>query len=384
MKKKPLYQTIYQSVKEDIQSSKYAPGDQVPTEKELMDMYDVSRLTAKNAMNLLAEEGWIHRVSGKGSFVSELVVEKANRSEQRQARLIGLILAGFSDSYGTELLRTMVDELTRRGYHAILKISNESQEMETQYLNELIALGVQGILILPVQAEFHNVALLKVTLSNFPIVLVDRRLSGLSVPYVGSNNREIANQLTSKLLNSGHSKISVISHEHLNNSSLSDRLDGIRDAYMEKQVLLDNNLWLLELETSYWNLSDTHVLEKDFQKIYQKLQEKPEITCFFTLDYLSGQILWYALHQIGKSIPEDYSLLSFDGPQHNFLSPSFSRIIQNQTEIGLHAVELLLQMIESGRPDYKEVIVKTKFQDNNSIRVIKEQRRNAPVSDVGK
>lgn len=368
MKKKPLYQTIYQQIKEDIQRGKYASGDQVPTEKELMGMYDVSRLTAKNAMNLLAEEGWIHRVSGKGSFVSEQAVEQANESEQRHARLIGLILAGFSDSYGTELLRTTVNELNRRGYHTILKISNESQELETQYLNELITLGVQGILILPVQAEFHNIALLKVTLSNFPIVLMDRKLSGLSVPYVGSNNHEIASQLTSRLLNSGHSKISVISHENLNNSSINDRIDGIKEAYMDNQVLLDNSLWLLDLETSYWNLTDTKVLESDFQKIYHKLKEKPEITCFFALDYLSGQILWYALHQIGKRIPEDYSLLSFDGPLQSFLSPSVSRVIQNQSEIGLHAVELLLQMVASGKTTYKEVIVDTSFMDNDSIR----------------
>ncbi|MNW39580.1 Arabinose metabolism transcriptional repressor [compost metagenome] len=370
MKKKPLYQKIYQQIKEDIQNGKYKPGEQIPTEKELMEIFEVSRLTAKNAMNLIAEEGWINRVSGKGSFVSELAADQTIRDDTGNSKLIGLILAGFSDSYGTELLRTIVNELNQRGYHTILKISNESQELETEYLNELVSLGVRGILILPVQAEFHNPALLKITLSNFPIVLMDRKLAGLSVPYVGSNNKDVSSQITSRLLSSGHSKICVVSHKDLNNSSINDRIDGIKEAYMDNQVLLDTNFWLLDLETSYWNLTDTEILEEDFQKIYRKLAEKEGITCFFALDYLSAQILWHALNKLGKKIPEDYSLLGFDGPFQDFLSPSFSRVIQNEKEIGTNATDLLIQLIDSKQFDAKEVIVDTRFLDNQSIRSI--------------
>ncbi|WP_179088007.1 GntR family transcriptional regulator [Paenibacillus sp. FSL R7-0273] len=372
MRKKPLYQKIYQQIKEDIQNGKYKPGEQIPTEKELMELFEVSRLTAKNAMNLMAEEGWINRVSGKGSFVSELAAQPPAPAEARSSRLIGLILAGFSDSYGTELLRTIISELNQKGYHCILKISNESQELETEYLDELIAIGVEGIIILPVQAEFHNPALLKVTLSNFPVVLMDRKLAGLSVPYVGSNNKEVAGRITSQLLTSGHHKICVISHNNVNNSSINDRIDGIKEAYMSNQVLLDTQLWLLDLETSYWNLTDVQGLETDYQKIYQKIAEKPEITCFFALDYLSGQILWNALERAGRKIPEDYSLLGFDGPPDNFLSPSYSRIIQNQKEIAVNAADLLIQLISSKQFDSKEMIISTHYLDNQTVRSLAE------------
>ncbi|MNZ73237.1 DNA-binding transcriptional repressor PurR [compost metagenome] len=139
---------------------------------------------------------------------------------------------------------------------------------------------------------------------------------------------------------------------------------------MDNQVLLDTNFWLLDLETSYWNLTDTEILEEDFQKIYRKLAEKEGITCFFALDYLSAQILWHALNKLGKKIPEDYSLLGFDGPFQDFLSPSFSRVIQNEKEIGTNATDLLIQLIDSKQFDAKEVIVDTRFLDNQSIRSI--------------
>ncbi|TDQ37688.1 GntR family transcriptional regulator [Aureibacillus halotolerans] len=361
---KPLYQMIYEKVKHEIKTGKYDVGHQIPTEKQLMELFDVSRLTAKNAMNLLVEEGWITRIPGKGSFVSE---EVKGKIVTKKSDLVGVILAGFSDSYGAELLRATISYLNEKGFQCILKISNESQELETEYLNELISLGVRGIIILPVQAEYHNQALLKITLSNFPIVLMDRKLFGLSVPYVGSNNKAIANQMVNKLIELGHQNISVVSHKHLNNSSVSDRIEGIKEAYYNNTMVLDNSMWLLNLETSYSNRINEACLERDFESIHKKIKEHQNITCFFALDYFSGQIVWNALSKLGKKIPEDYSLIGFDGPVDHSLTTSFSRIIQNQEAIAKHAVDLLAQLVHSIEVDKKEVIVEARFIDDHTI-----------------
>lgn len=61
----PLYLKIYQSLKQDIENSVYKPGDQVPTEGGLADLFHVSKITSKRALNMLAEEGLLSRQKGR-------------------------------------------------------------------------------------------------------------------------------------------------------------------------------------------------------------------------------------------------------------------------------------------------------------------------------
>ena len=70
MTKQPLYQKIYQDLKLKIMNQTYQEGDQLPTELELADMYQVSRITSKRALVELENDGFIYRLRGKGSFVS--------------------------------------------------------------------------------------------------------------------------------------------------------------------------------------------------------------------------------------------------------------------------------------------------------------------------
>ena len=49
----------------------YSPGSKLPSEKELMEQYNVSRITSKKALEMLADRNIIVRMPGKGSFVLE-------------------------------------------------------------------------------------------------------------------------------------------------------------------------------------------------------------------------------------------------------------------------------------------------------------------------
>lgn len=70
MKQVPLYEQIHDTILTQIDTGVYPPGEKLPSEKELEGIYHVSRITAKKAMNLLAESGRIVRMPGKGSFVA--------------------------------------------------------------------------------------------------------------------------------------------------------------------------------------------------------------------------------------------------------------------------------------------------------------------------
>lgn len=74
MAKKPAYLTIADTLRSQIERREYAPGDRLPSERELVDDFGVARMTVRHALELLQDEGIIDRRRGRtgGTFVREL------------------------------------------------------------------------------------------------------------------------------------------------------------------------------------------------------------------------------------------------------------------------------------------------------------------------
>lgn len=68
---KPLYLQIEAAIKHDIYNQKYKPGEKLPTEVELGEIYGVSKITIRKAMEKLTNESLVERIRGKGTFVSQ-------------------------------------------------------------------------------------------------------------------------------------------------------------------------------------------------------------------------------------------------------------------------------------------------------------------------
>lgn len=73
----PLYQKIENDIKEQIDQKKLKAGEIIPSENQLSNMYDVSRMTVRQALNNLVLEGYLYKHKGKGTFVSERKIEKS-------------------------------------------------------------------------------------------------------------------------------------------------------------------------------------------------------------------------------------------------------------------------------------------------------------------
>lgn len=71
-KKEPFHFQIYMKVKEAIENRSIGEGEKIPSEKELQQMFDVSRITVRRAIEDLERDGFVKKYQGKGTIVMPL------------------------------------------------------------------------------------------------------------------------------------------------------------------------------------------------------------------------------------------------------------------------------------------------------------------------
>ena len=67
----PRYFQLKEIMRERIRSGEWKPGELIPSERELSEKYGISRMTARQAITELVNEGLFYREQGKGTFVSQ-------------------------------------------------------------------------------------------------------------------------------------------------------------------------------------------------------------------------------------------------------------------------------------------------------------------------
>ena len=67
----PLYYQVKESLLEKIKSNQFKVGDLIPSESELQEEYNVSRITIRRAIQELVQEGHLYTRQGRGTFVSK-------------------------------------------------------------------------------------------------------------------------------------------------------------------------------------------------------------------------------------------------------------------------------------------------------------------------
>jgi GntR family transcriptional regulator len=71
----PMYFQIQMQLLEKIKSKQLVPGDLLPSEEDLARIYGVSRMTSRQALQALTNQGFAHRAKGRGTFVLQPKVE---------------------------------------------------------------------------------------------------------------------------------------------------------------------------------------------------------------------------------------------------------------------------------------------------------------------
>lgn len=88
-----LHARIRESLRSQILSGHYGQHDKLPSEKQLMESFGVSRITVRHALGALEQEGMVFRIAGKGCYVAK------SKPAQTLTRLQGFAEAMHSQGY---------------------------------------------------------------------------------------------------------------------------------------------------------------------------------------------------------------------------------------------------------------------------------------------
>ena len=347
-----LYERISTHVLEEIRRGALRPGDRVSSEMELAAQYEVSRITSKRALEVLREAGLIERIRGKGSFVVKNLpdldgVTAPLKGTLRPARRsqapgsIALVVPDVSEAYGLELLCAIEERCAEQGANLIVRRTRGRQSDEERAVASLAGSGeVDGLIVFPVHGDFYNASLLRQVLDGYPLVLVDRHLSGIPVSAVHTDNVAASRALTERLLDLGHRQIAFVSPPPLHTSSIEDRLEGFRAAFAEREPGICQAHQLTELRSTLPGSFTPESLLSDLETIRAFRERVPEVTAFVACEYNLARMLDRALGR-----PRDQVIGCFDSPDDPIAGPPYLHVRQNQREMGRQAVDLLFAQL---------------------------------------
>lgn len=390
--RQPLYIQIQDHFKKLIGAGKLAVDEKIPSEKELMDEFNVSRITVANALTQLAKDGWIYRIPGRGSFVSpanaftETQTAASSLPGEREPvpsmepadltytapevisavqpakRMIGLIIPTVDDFFALRLIQGVNSVLKNSDFYLVIVLTNHSKELEKEAIVQLISKGVSGLIIFPIDAETYNEEILSLKINNFPFVLIDRYLPGVETNFVCSDSGKGSLLAVNHLWDLGHRDIAICSDSPLPTITVEERISGYIEALRQKGAMINPALILTEFKVDYKEMDPNHVLHR---YIKNRLA-----TAYIALNGTLGLHIAGIARKLKMNIPGDISILTFDNPSSGIDDDqgAFTYIAQSEDEIGSRSAKILIDLLENPnkRNTYSKVILEPRLVTGRS------------------
>jgi len=210
---------------------------------------------------------------------------------------------------------------------------------------------VEGLIIYPVEGENYNNEILSLTLNRFPLVLLDRLLKGIETNSVSSDHFQGAIAAVDHLHGLGHQHIGFISTRAEGTSSIEERLDGYEKGLEQRHILIDRSLEMTRLSIGNSDEEVSRLIE-------QFLTANPHMTALLSSNH-SPQVIQTA-RRLGIRVPEDLSVVFFDDVDHpEFSAVAPTVVMQQERELGREAGKRIVEQIEAGPGEYRQVKLPT-------------------------
>lgn len=332
-----LYEQARLAIEGLMRSEQLKPGDRLPSERELCEMYGLSSITVRRALLELEKSGAINRHGGLGTFVAE---------NKRALRLLTLFV-GYDDRtwHGLSGIQVgpLIGGICQAAWERLALVSVVNVPATTQlrsFLAPIVADRLFDGVILRLAVEIEEEDLDFLESKRFPYVVVRRRLPGREMSCVVEDWEGCAAEATNHLLALNHRRIGV--------------LLGPRTTYMFRAMETGYSAALaaagVETEPGIVRSGLDFSLEQGYAMTSALCtSDSPPDALFATTATLCAGT-YRALRDLKLRIPEDVAVVGWDmqGLLGETVSPPLTAITASVHTMGLRSAELLLDMVEQG------------------------------------
>lgn len=354
---KAKYAQIADDIRYKIQSKVFVEDKKLPTESELAEQYDVSRITSQKALDVLENEGLIYRVRGSGSFVAK----QSNLTNTKNMTNMIAILLPFDSLQGggMDILSGAEAVSKANEYYVSLHNSQRSLMTEREMILKLLNDGVKGIIYYPLHTSENFDLLCMLTADKYPIVMIDKYTQDIPIDSVVSDNYDGGYKITEYLIKNGHKNIVFVSGEPIDQlSSIKERFLGYFNALQDNKMHLDidNVIYDLTGLANEWGLGGIHDIDFNCKLLKHILNEKKDITSIQAASDSIATELLRAGQFMGLEIPGQLSIVGFDNLDiTTIVSPNITTVNQDLYQIGAKGAELVIGRIKNPNKVHEKI-----------------------------
>jgi len=255
----------------------------------------------------------------------------------RKSMNIGLIVPDIENSFFAELAKHVGNYLKTKGYNLLLCNTNNNIEDDIRFIKMFRANAVDGVIGVFSETgnEEYSEELSKMLSGNISVVMMDKIVSGLKTPCVGTDNFYGGYVAMKHLISHGHKKIAIVSGP-LDSVSGKKRLEGAKKALEDEGLAFDEK--------------ELYVGDYQYDSGYRAgrmIAQKKEISAVFACNDMMAYGVYKAAQEAGLSIGKELSLVGFDDLLFSsMLEVPLTTVRQNVKEIAERASDILLNSID--------------------------------------
>lgn len=335
------YEKLKNILTEKIRDYSWTAGTKILSERELALRYDVSRITARRAVEDLVSDGYLEHIPGKrGTFVTH------RKDEAELSDLMGVAIDQSTANYDENMLQGIEDCLWKYKKHTVYCNTYQNIRRVEEYFDSLASRPIDGFIFSPVIDEHYiekNMAFLKqMEEKGIPYILVDRYIPGVSSSYVITNNRESAYRMTEAVLDRGHRRIALLTG--ILCTSMRERIEGVDDCLRDKGVeipsrnrLSINDLSIRDRTIDTMNKEDRVLLMKE---------QLESLGDFSAVIALNTPLLRLADEAVGlMRLKQKIEAACYDSLPDNFKNlKQVMRVVQPFYQMGYEGAKTLMEL----------------------------------------